>query len=116
MRCARGVVPCGRVWMNKGCRDAQMAVFFFFHEAGEGVGMERMLCWWLAELLLVVGGASVCDWWSFCWKKKQSLRFGGFEGLVCSEKTVIFAERFVERFFLSVNSCMIGSYLRFEKK
>ena len=26
------------------------------------------------------------------------------------------AERFVERFFLSVNSCMIGSYLRFEKK
>ena len=51
MRCARGVVPCGRVWMNKGCRDAQMAVFFFFHEAGEGVGMERMLCWWLAELL-----------------------------------------------------------------
>jgi len=79
--------------MNKGCRDAQIAVFFFFHEAGEGVGMERMLCWWLAELLLVVGGASVC-----------------------SEKTVIFAERFVERFFLSVNSCMIGSYLRFEKK
>lgn len=101
MRCARGVVPCGRVWMNKGCRDAQMAVFFFFHEAGEGVGMERMLCWWLAELLL---------------EKKQSLRLGGFEGLVCSEKTVIFAERFVERFFLSVNSCMIGSYLRFEKK
>ena len=50
--------------------------FFFFHEAGEGVGMERMLCWWLAELLL---------------EKKQSLRLGGFEGLVCSEKTVIFA-------------------------
>ncbi|CAG9930950.1 hypothetical protein BOVA208_5204 [Bacteroides ovatus] len=49
-------------------------------------------------------------------EKKQSLRLGGFEGLVCSEKTVIFAERFVERFFLSVNSCMIGSYLRFEKK
>ena len=69
--------------------------------------MERMLCWWLAELLLVVGGVL---------EKKQSLRLGGFEGLVCSEKTVIFAERFVERFFLSVNSCMIGSYLRFEKK
>ena len=45
--------------------------FFFFHEAGEGVGMERMLCWWLAELLLVVGGASVCDWWSFCWRKNK---------------------------------------------
>ena len=97
--------------------------FFFFHEAGEGVGMERMLCWWLAELLLVVGGAFVGGWWSCCWglvelllEKKQSLRLGGFEGLVCSEKTVIFAERFVERFFLSVNSCMIGSYLRFEKK
>jgi len=55
--------------MNKGCRDAQMAVFFFFHEAGEGVGMERMLCWWLAELLLVVGGASVGE------KTKPS--FGG---------------------------------------
>ncbi|MCS3026427.1 hypothetical protein NXW75_27475 [Bacteroides xylanisolvens] len=102
--------------MNKGCRDAQMAVFFFFHEAGEGVGMERMLCWWLAELLLVVGGASVCDSVELLLEKKQSLRLGGFEGLVCSEKTVIFAERFVERFFLSVNSCMIGSYLRFEKK
>ncbi|CAG9894005.1 hypothetical protein BOVA604_1982 [Bacteroides ovatus] len=46
--------------------------FFFFHEAGEGVGMERMLCWWLAELLLVVGGASVCDWWSFCWRKNKA--------------------------------------------
>jgi len=74
----------------------------------------RMLCLWSAELLFVVGGASVYDWWSFCWRK--NLRLGGFEGLVCSEKTVIFAERFVERFFLSVNSCMIGSYLRFEKK
>ena len=27
-------------------------------------------------------------------EKKQSLRLGGFEGLVCSEKTVIFAERY----------------------
>ena len=89
--------------------------FFFFHEAGEGVGG--------TDALFVVGGASVGGWRSFCWwlvelllEKKQSLRLGGFEGLVCSEKTVIFAERFVERFFLSVNSCMIGSYLRFEKK
>ena len=55
--------------MNKGCRDAQMAVFFFFHEAGEGVGMERMLCWWLVELLFVTGGASVGE------KTKPS--FGG---------------------------------------
>ena len=68
---------------------------------GCAVGGWRSFCWWLVELLL---------------EKKQSLRLGGFEGLVCSEKTVIFAERFVERFFLSVNSCMIGSYLRFEKK
>lgn len=90
--------------------------FFFFHEAGEGVGMERMLCWWLAELLLVVGGAFVGGWWSFCWRKNKAFVWGGFEGLVCSEKTVIFAERFVERFFLSVNSYMIGSYLCFEKK
>lgn len=72
------------------------------------VGGWRSFCWWLVELLFVTGGASVGE--------KQSLRLGGFEGLVCSEKTVIFAERFVERFFLSVNSCMIGSYLRFEKK
>ena len=80
-------------------------------------------CSFPKKCLLVVGGASVGGWRSFCWwlvelllEKKQSLRLGGFEGLVCSEKTVIFAERFVERFFLSVNSCMIGSYLRFEKK
>ena len=89
--------------------------FFFFYEAGGRSGDGT-------DALLVVGGASVGGWWSFCWRlvellleKKQSLRLGGFEGLVCSEKTVIFAERFVERFFLSVNSCMIGSYLRFEK-
>ena len=90
--------------------------FFFFHEAGEGVGMERMLCWWLAELLLVVGGASVCDWWSFCWRKNKAFVWGDSKVLFVVKKTVIFAERFVERFFLSVNSCMIGSYLRFEKK
>lgn len=97
--------------------------FFFFHEAGgrsgdgtdallvvggASVGGWRSFCWWLVELLFVTGGASVGE------KTKPS--FGGFEGPVCSEKTVIFAERFVERFFLSVNSCMIGSYLRFEKK
>ena len=51
-------------------------------------------------------GCSVGGWRSFCWWLVE----------LCSEKTVIFAERFVERFFLSVNSCMIGSYLRFEKK
>jgi len=38
--------------MNKGCRDAQMAVFFFFHEAGGRSGDG-------ANALLVVGGASV---------------------------------------------------------
>ncbi|MCS2869622.1 hypothetical protein NXX14_12305 [Bacteroides xylanisolvens] len=55
-----------------------MAVFFFFHEAGEGVGMERMLCWWLAELLLVVGGASVGE--------KQSLRLGDSKVLFVVKK------------------------------
>jgi hypothetical protein len=32
---------------------------------------------------------------------------GGFGGSVWNEKNGHFAERFVERFFLSVNSCMI---------
>ncbi|CAG9869224.1 hypothetical protein BOVAC1_3579 [Bacteroides ovatus] len=32
--------------------------FFFFHEAGEGVGG--------TDALFVVGGASVCGWRSFC--------------------------------------------------
>ncbi|UVP23721.1 hypothetical protein NXX95_22420 [Bacteroides xylanisolvens] len=72
--------------MNKGCRDAQMAVFFFFHEAGEGVGMERMLCWWLAELLLVVGGASVCDWWNFCWRKNKAFVWGDSKVLFVVKK------------------------------
>ena len=82
--------------------------FFFFHEAGEGVGMERMLCWWLAELLLVVGGASVggwrsfcwwlvelllvvggasvCDWWSFCWRKNKAFVWGDSKVLFVVKK------------------------------
>jgi hypothetical protein len=59
--------------------------FFFFHEAGEGVGMERMLCWWLAELLLVVGGASVGGWRSFCWWLVELLFVTG--GASVGEKT-----------------------------
>ncbi|EFI41107.1 MAG: hypothetical protein E6796_21570 [Bacteroides sp.] len=66
--------------MNKGCRDAQIAVFFSsFMKPGKewgwngcSVGGWRSFCWWLAELLLVVGGASVCDWWSFCWRKNKA--------------------------------------------
>ena len=74
----------------------------------------RMLCLWSAELLFVVGGASVYDWWSFCWRKTKP-SFGGDLKVLFVVKNGHFAERFVERFFLSVNSCMIGSYLRFEK-
>ena len=55
-------------------------------EAGEGVGMERMLCWWLAELLLVVGGASVCDWWSFCWRKNKAFVWGDSKVLFVVKK------------------------------
>lgn len=71
--------------MNKGCRDAQIAVFSSFMKPGKewgwngcSVGGWRSFCWWLVELLFVTGGASVGE--------KQSLRLGGFEGLVCSEK------------------------------
>ncbi|CAG9880177.1 hypothetical protein CUY_0120 [Bacteroides ovatus SD CMC 3f] len=41
---------------------------------------------------------------------------GGFGGSVWNEKNGHFAERFVERFFLSVNSCINDSYLLFRKK
>ncbi|KAA4005175.1 hypothetical protein F3D69_00165 [Bacteroides ovatus] len=60
------------------------------------------------DALFVSGRASGGD--------KQSLRWGDPEALFGVKKTVIFVERFVERFFLSVNSCMVDSYLRFEKK
>ena len=50
------------------------------------VGMERMLCWWLAELLLVVGGASVCDWWSFCWRKNKAFVWGDSKVLFVVKK------------------------------
>ena len=63
-------------------------------EWGDGcfVCGRRSFCLWLAELLFMTGGASVGE-------KNKAFVWGGFEGLVCSEKTVIFAERFVERFF-----------------
>ena len=52
--------------------------FFFFHEAGEGVGS--------AELLFVVGGASVYDWWSFCWRKNKAFVWGDLKVLFVVKK------------------------------
>ena len=44
--------------------------FFFFHEAGEGVGG--------TDALFVVGGASVCGWRSFClWLAELLFMTGG---------------------------------------
>lgn len=63
--------------------------------------MKRTLCLCPAELLVEINKAFVG---------------GDPEALFGVKKTVIFVERFVERFFLSVNSCMVDSYLRFEKK
>lgn len=73
------------------------------------VGGWRSFCWWLVELLFVTGGASVGE------KTKPS--FGGdSKVLFVVKKRSFLPNALWNAFFLSVNSCMIGSYLRFEKK
>lgn len=52
--------------------------FFFFHEAGEGVGG--------TDALFVVGGASVYDWWSFCWRKNKAFVWGDSKVLFVVKK------------------------------
>lgn len=46
----------------------------------------RMLCLWSAELLFVVGGASVYDWWSFCWRKNKAFVWGDSKVLFVVKK------------------------------
>lgn len=58
--------------------------FFFFHEAGgrSGDGTDALLVVGGAS----VGGASVCDWWSFCWRKNKAFVWGDLKVLFVVKK------------------------------
>ncbi|KAA4241969.1 hypothetical protein F3D15_18915 [Bacteroides ovatus] len=75
-------------------------IFVFFHGAKKRSGDET-------DALFVFDRASAGD--------KQSLRWEDSEALFGNEKNGHFAERFVERFFFSVNSCLNDCYLLFRK-